>query len=102
MRKCLVSSTKEEVRRKTPPMARSFLASQPTYLSETCFDVPRRVLGPWIWPKGFGFLYQRFSLLVRNEAGQFRNQQAERWSNGDHGSYLRLVAYSFFWLSERA
>ncbi len=27
-----------------------------------------------MWPSGLGFLYQRFSSLVRNEAGQFRNQ----------------------------
>src|SRR5580704_13023370 len=33
-----------------------------------------------------GFLYQRFSSLLCNEACPFRNQQAVRWSVGDHSS----------------
>jgi hypothetical protein len=37
-------------------------------------------------PRGLGFLYQRFSSLLCNEASRFQNQQAVRWSSGDHSS----------------
>jgi hypothetical protein len=38
-------------------------------------------------PRGLGFLYQRFSSLLRNEACQFRNQQSRMMVKfGDHGS----------------
>src|SRR5713226_3197861 len=38
-------------------------------------------------PRSLGFLYQRFSSLLRNEACQFRNQQSRTAVNfGDHGS----------------
>src|SRR5271155_1436407 len=64
-----------------------------------CFDRPRHVLGCWIlWPSDLRFFYQRFSSLVRNEAGQFRNQQRRTWSNlativllGTRGPSLFLV-----------
>src|SRR5271155_3210314 len=64
-----------------------------------CFDRPRHVLGCWIlWPRDLRFFYQRFSSLVRNEAGQFRNQQSRTWSNlativlsGTRGPSLFLV-----------
>jgi len=39
-------------------------------------------VSPAIW----GFFYERFSSLLRDEACQFRNQQAERWLSGNHGS----------------
>jgi len=48
------------------------------------------------------FSCQRFSSLVRNEACQFRNQQAETLVKWQPWFYLGLVAHSFFWLSERA
>src|SRR6266566_4846059 len=36
-----------------------------------------QVLGCWTrWPGDLGFLYQRFSSLLRNEACQFRNHQS--------------------------
>jgi hypothetical protein len=58
-------------------MAESFLASQPTEWSKIGSDRPHQVLGCWtLWPSDLGFLYQRFSLPVRNEAGLFRNQQS--------------------------
>ena len=42
-----------------------------------CFDLPRHVLGCGaLCPRGLGFLYQRFSSLLRNEACLFRNQQS--------------------------
>jgi hypothetical protein len=46
------------------------------------------VLGCWtLWPSGLGFLYQRFSSLLRNEACQFRNQQSRIVAKfGDHSS----------------
>src|SRR6516165_5186330 len=46
-----------------------------------------------LWPSVLGFLYQRFSLLVCNEACQFRNQQtrtAVKWR--DSLSPLRAAA----------
>jgi hypothetical protein len=56
-------------------------------MSEICFDLPRHGLGcRALRSGGLGFLYQRFSLPVRNEALQFGNQQAERWSDANHGS----------------
>src|SRR5215471_4102919 len=56
-------------------------------MSRNCRDRPRHALGYWAsQPNGLGFLYQRFSLLGRNEACQFRNQKAERWLSGNHGS----------------
>src|ERR1700680_1078264 len=49
-------------------------------------------------PRGLGFLYQRCSSLLRNEACQFRNQQSRTWSNlativlfGTRGLSLFLV-----------
>src|SRR5579864_1799883 len=49
-------------------------------------------------PRGLGFLYQRFSSLLRDEAWQFRNQQSRTWSNlativlsGTRGLSLFLV-----------
>jgi len=46
-------------------------------MSRICSDLPRQVLGCRVLgPSGLGFLYQRFSLLVGNEACQFRNQQS--------------------------
>src|SRR6266853_6856415 len=40
-----------------------------------------------MWPSGWGFLYQRFSSLLRDEACQFRNQQSRMVVKfGDHGS----------------
>jgi len=46
-------------------------------MSRICSDRPHQVLGCWTrWPSDWGFLYQRFSLPVRNEACQFRNQQS--------------------------
>src|SRR5271165_5424011 len=51
-----------------------------------------------MWRSGLGFLYQRFSSLLRNEAGQFRNQQSRTRSNvatmvlsGTRGPWLFLV-----------
>src|SRR3984957_10563079 len=50
------------------------------------------------WPCGLGFLYRRFSSLLRDEACQFRNQQSRTWSNlativlfGARGLWLFLV-----------
>ena len=76
-----------------------FLASQPTGWSRIYSDRPQQVLGCWAGgPSGLGFLYQRFSSLLRNEAGQFRNQQSSTWSNvatmvlsGTRGPSLFLV-----------
>jgi integrase len=59
-------------------------------MSKMVFDRPHHVLGWWTpGPSDWDFLYQRFSLLVRNEACQFRNQQSRtalkwrsRTSNG--------------------
>src|SRR6202521_5802992 len=49
-------------------------------------------------PRGLGFLYRRFSSLLRDEACQFRNQQSRTWSNlativlfGTRGLSLFLV-----------
>ncbi len=64
-----------------------------------CFDLPRQVFGcEALRPRGWGFLYQRFSLLLRNEACLFRNQQSRTWSNwativlsGTRGPSLFLV-----------
>jgi hypothetical protein len=40
-----------------------------------------------VWPRGLGFLYQRFSSLLGDEACQFRNQQSRTAVNfGDHSS----------------
>jgi hypothetical protein len=64
-----------------------FLASQPTRSSEICSDLPHHLLGCGaIRLRGLGFLYRRFSSLLRDEACPFRNQQAVPWSGGDHGS----------------
>src|SRR2546423_1742175 len=56
-------------------------------MSRICSDLSRHSLG-WraLWPSVLGFPCQWFSSLLRDKAHQFRNQQAERWSNGDHGS----------------
>jgi hypothetical protein len=84
-------------------MAESFFASQPLGMSKICFDRPHQVLGFWArWPSGLGFLYQRFSSLVGDEARQFRNQQSRTLVKWRPWFYLGLVAHSFFWLSERA
>ena len=64
-----------------------------------CFDLPRPVLGCGAqYPGGLGFLYQRFSSLLGNEACLFRNQQSRTWSNlativllGTRGPSLFLV-----------
>ena len=52
-----------------------------------------------LWPSGLGFLYQRFSSLLGNEACLFRNQQSRTWSNlativllGTRGPSLFLVS----------
>src|SRR6266581_8066679 len=37
-------------------------------------------------PGDWGFLYQRFSSPLGDEACQFRNHKAERWLSGNHGS----------------
>src|ERR1700683_2603874 len=49
-------------------------------------------------PRGWGFLYQRFSSLLGDEACPFRNQQSRTWSNvativlsGTRGPSLFLV-----------
>jgi len=56
-------------------------------LSRICSDLPHQVLGCWVLPpSALGFLYERFSSLLGNEACLFRNQQAERWLSGNHGS----------------
>src|SRR5215469_16407528 len=39
-------------------------------------------VSPAIW----GFFYERFSSLLRDEACQFRNQQSRTWLSGNHGS----------------
>ena len=71
-----ISSIKGEVKKNTSATAGRFLASQPTSLSRICAELPRHVLGYWTrWPSGLGFLCQRFSSLLRNEACQFRNPQ---------------------------
>src|SRR5262249_49081886 len=58
------------------PTAGVFLASQPTYLSKICLSFRTTCSAPGHCPGGFGFPYQRFSWLVRNEACQFRNPQS--------------------------
>jgi hypothetical protein len=55
-----------------------------------------------LWRSVLGFLYQWFSLLDRNEACQFRNQQTRTAVKWRPWFYLGLVAHGFFWLSERA
>jgi len=68
-------------------------------LSRICSDLPRHVLGCWIWRRsGLGFRYQRFSSLVCDEAYQFRNQQsrtlvklATMVLSGTRGPWLFLV-----------
>ena len=51
--------------------------SQTITCSGICSDEPRHVLGCGaVWPRGLGFLYQRFSSLRGDEAGLFRNQQS--------------------------
>src|SRR5215470_3765252 len=46
-------------------------------MSRMCFDGPHHLLGCWtLWPSDWGFPYQRFSSLLRDEAHQFRNQQS--------------------------
>jgi hypothetical protein len=64
------------------------LASQPTEWSRICSARPRQMLGCWtLRPSDLGFLYQRFSSLLGDEACQFRNQQSRTWSFGvNHGS----------------
>jgi hypothetical protein len=37
-------------------------------------------------PGDWGFLYQRFSSPLGDEACQFRNHKAEFWLSGNHGS----------------
>ena len=66
-----------------------------------CPQWRHRVLGCWVLrPSGWGFLYQRFSLLVCDETRQFRNQQSRTLVRWQPWFSLRLAAYNFFWLSE--
>jgi hypothetical protein len=47
-------------------------------MNESCSDLPRHLLGCGaLCPSGLGFLYGRFSSLLRDEACQFRNQQSK-------------------------
>ncbi len=72
----------------TPASAGIFLASQPIGSSEICSDLPRHVLGiEGLSPCSSGFLYQRFSSLVRDEACQFPKPTKQNGVQfGDHGS----------------
>ena len=71
-------------------------------IEQDLFDRPRHVLGCWTRCSGdLGFLYQRFSSLLRDEACPFRNQQSRTRSNAATMFYPGLVAHSFFWLFER-
>jgi len=65
----LISSLKGEVKKNTTATAGFFLASQPTCLSTICSDLPHQVLGCRVLrSSALGFLYERFSSLLRNEA----------------------------------
>jgi hypothetical protein len=56
-----------------------FLASQPTGLSRSCSEPPRHVLGCWTrCPCDLGFLYQRFSSLLRDEACPFIRSETSK------------------------
>ena len=95
----LVSSIKAEVKKKSSPAAGIFLASQP--MNEPRSVVICRTRCPvagMLWPSVLGFLYQRFSLLDRNEACQFRKpanqnggQMATIVLSGTRGPWLFLV-----------
>ena|SRR6266481_2467694 len=62
-------------------------------------ELPRQAFGCWtLLSSDLGFLYQRFSLLLRNEACQFRNQQSRTAVklativlSGTRGPWLFLV-----------
>ena len=72
-------------------------------IEQELFDLPRQVLGCWTrCPSDLGFLYQRFSSLLRDEAVCSETSKAERGQMWRPWFYPGLVAHSFFWLSERA
>jgi hypothetical protein len=86
-RQILISSIKGEVKRKHITFGWSFSCFA-AHLSRICSDLPHHVLGCGaLRPRGLDFLYQRFSLLLRDEACQFRNQQSRTVVKfGDHSS----------------
>ena len=66
-----------------------FLDVQPYPIEQDCSRLPFHRLGtlPVQLGSGLGFLYQRFSSLLRDEACQFRNQQSRTVVKfGDHSS----------------
>jgi hypothetical protein len=59
-------------RKKSSPLARSFLAFQPTSLSRIVLAFRSAISGRYAQLcGGFGFLYQRFSSLLGDEANSF-------------------------------
>jgi hypothetical protein len=100
--KCLVCSIKVVKEKKPLLVAGSFLAFQPAPLSRIVLAFRSVDSGRYIHScSAFGFLYQRFSSLLGDEASPFRDQQSsstvvrcQPWF------YWGLVAHSFFGLSE--
>jgi hypothetical protein len=81
----------------------SFLASQPTYLSRILFEAsaPCARMPDGMGP-GLDFPVSGFHRFWATKPIKFRNQQSRTVVRWRPWFYLRLVAYDFFWLSERA
>ena len=76
-----------KVKRKISPIAGISLAFRPRRLSRMCLDRPHHSLGSWAWAREVGgFSRSGCHRLWARMPIQFRNQQAERRSSGDHGS----------------
>jgi len=94
---------KEEVKKKQIPFGWNLFCFAAHLIERDlfCSSAPCARLRGLATP-GLGFLPQRFSSLLGDEACQFRNQQSRTVVEWRPWFYLRLFAYSFFWLSERA
>ena len=99
----LISSIKEKVKKNTSTAAGDFLTFQPMYMSKDGSDLP---------PHGLGSLHSRVRLFGFSLPAVFivwlrRSQSVLKPTSKtvvrcQPWFYLRLVAYSFFGLSERA
>jgi len=100
---CPISSIKEKVKKNTSTAAGDFLTFQPMYMSKDGSDLP---------PHGLGSLHSRVRLFGFSLPAVFivwlrRSQSVLKPTSKtvvrcQPWFYLRLVAYSFFGLSERA
>jgi hypothetical protein len=78
-------------------MAGVFLASQPSYLSRICFDLPHHMLGSWAQPRDMGFPPAVVIALYATKPVSSETSKAERGQvativlSGTRGPWLFLV-----------